>query len=472
MSDSRDNFNFNRLLSGVKQFSRRVLKMSRLCFLSTGARLRQFGYGIRRLFRRDQADFADEETSLPKKLLRTALNNILWIWAIAIAAGIIIFKLTAGGLPGMASHLVFTTWWEDELPPDTLQRLVTAFMEKNPDIQVKLKKMGRDELRELLADEDKREDAGDIISVDSWWLPSLEAGSLLAPLAAAAGEDGRYGLPLVSFINPLYYNIRLLREAGFDRPPKTLAELLACAQRVSNAPEGIAGAALSLDARDGESVPREILSWIWNSAGVPAENAEGAFYADYRFTSKQALPAFEFLNQLRGSLYLDPFTLSARQKLDAFKAGKIGMINAPSCALKELPEAEFGVTTIPAPTAYMGKSVFSLSSWYVGVNALTAKQEEAETFIRYLRDNAGVIAAAAGAIPGNGRRNPDMAKESVNYVKMFDMYDAGEMVRNRPPLASELNAAVRTAVGRMFAGGQTPAEAAAAVQAAWEEVIR
>lgn len=496
MSDSQDN-KFDQFISCVKQFSRKALKVLRMRFLAAAARLRQAGHFIKRLFQQNQtdntvripslnpagykkgssvpvieADIADDETSLPQKLLRTALNNILWIWAVAIAVGIIVFKLTAGGLPGMASHLVFTTWWEDELPPDILQGLVTEFMEKNPDIQVKLKKMSRDELRELLADEDKREDAGDIISVDSFWLPSLEAASLLLPLNTATGESGRYGLSLVSFINPLYYNIRLLREAGFDRPPKTQAELLTYAQRIDKAPEGISGAALALGAGDSESISREILSWIWNSAGIPVENAEGVTYADYHFASKQAIPAFEFLNQLKNSLYPDPFTLSARQKLDAFKAGKIGMIVAPSCALRDLPAAEFGVTTIPSPAAYMGKSAFSLSSWYVGVSAFTTKQEEAETFIRYLRDNAGVIAAAAYAIPGNGRRNPDMAKESANYVKAFDMYDAGEMVRNRPPLTSEFNAAVRTAIGRMFSGGQTPAEAAAAVQAAWEEVIK
>jgi ABC-type glycerol-3-phosphate transport system substrate-binding protein len=482
----------------IKQFLQKVLKTLRKCYFSSSARLRQTGRVIWEKFklaRKQAVVLLKQSGRFIKKLfqnvhkpklpvgdplpavqkpainiLRIALDHILWIWAILIAVGIIIFKLTSGGLPGMASRIVFTSWWETELAPDTLQNLITKFEEKNPDISITLNTVKHDEIRELL--QNKGKDAGDIISVDSFWLPDLEDLSLLTPLNTATGESGRYALPVISVNNPLFYNIKLLQEAGFDRPPKTQAEFLAYAQKINKPAEGISGAALALSAGDSESVSREILSWIFNAAGVPVENSEGVSYADYHFTSKQAVPVFEFLNQLKGSLYLDPYTLSPQQKIDAFKAGKIGMIIAPASELRNLSEADFSVTTIPVLPAFMGKSVFSLSSWYVGVNAETTKQEAAETFIRYLRDNSGAIAAAAYAIPGNGRRNPEMAKASANYIKAFDMYDAGEMVRNRPPITAEFNTAVRSAVGRMFAGSLTPAEAAAAVQAAWEGALK
>ncbi|MDR1390521.1 MAG: ABC transporter substrate-binding protein [Treponema sp.] len=467
----------------AKEFLQKTLKTLRLIYLSSGARLRQAGHFLTRFFQKKgpakgpvpaQTGYGPMDPParrFPKILLKIALDNVLWLWALVIAAVIIIFKLTSGGIPGMASRIDFGTWWGDHLDEETIDRLIVDFEEKTPGISIDLKKLSSEEMLEHLAGEEKKGGANGIISLDPFWLPALETNALLTPLNTLTGEDDPHALSVISFINPLYYNVNLLREAGFDRPPKTQDEFLSYVQSIHSPERGIFGAALALRAGDNESVSREILSWIWNTAGIPL-NDENTTYADYRFNSKEALPAFEFLEKLRPFLYPDPFTLSVQQKIEAFKAGKIGMIIASSAELKNLNPADFGVTTIPVSKDYYGKSVFSLSSWYVGLSAQTNRQEEAETFIRYLRDQAGVITRAAYAVPGNGRRIADMVKTDPNYVKTFDMYDAGEMVHNRPPITADFNSAVRTAIGRMYAFSHTPAEAAEAVQSAWEEAIK
>ena len=46
-------------------------------------------------------------------------------------------------------------------------------------------------------------------------------------------EDRIYGIPWILSPNALYYNKKLLKKAGYSRPPKTHAELLDCAKKLT-----------------------------------------------------------------------------------------------------------------------------------------------------------------------------------------------------------------------------------------------
>jgi multiple sugar transport system substrate-binding protein len=371
-------------------------------------------------------------------------------------AGLFIFKLVSGNLPGINTTLVFAQWWETETETQMFFDLAAEFEAQNPGVFIQLEQKSWTEIRELLVldeDEKKKQDVPDIFSIDPYSMGEFENGA----------EQ------LISFINPLYYNIDLLQAAGFDRPPKNQTEFASYVQRINQAGNGIYGAGLALGDNEPHKVSRHLLSWIWAAAG----NSETSDTLE--FNSKSIVAVLTFLNQLKPSLYPSPFHLSEADLLAAFSEGKVGMMIGSIADVRDLKEkmkGNFGITTIPGATSYERKPVFPLSAWYVGINKQTEHPEEARKFIDFLKEKAGTISAAAYAVPGNGRRNPELSKNDPYYAKAFDMYEAGEIVKELygSPKAAELNAIILDEVKRMFDGMQSPEEAAEAIQFRWENL--
>jgi len=383
-----------------------------------------------------------------------------------IAAGFLIYRLTVGNLPGVKhTTLVFAQWWEDQLEGAILADLAAEFEKANPNVTIVLEKKGWDEIRESLDG-----DAGpDMFSIDPYAFHELDSSFRL--LAITTAKEGSANiLPLISFINPLFYNIDLLRNAGFDRPPKNQTEFLSYVQRIKETGGGsIYGAGLALGG-DPNGINRHLLSWIWASTNS-SESVE-----NFRFNSREVTGALNFLNQLNRSLYPYPFYLSDEDLLKAFCEGKVAMIIASSADIKKVRKTHinFGITTIPSPESYTKKPVFPLNEWYLALNGKTLHQEEARQFAAFLKEKSESLAIAAYAVPGNGSRDRVLSRDDPYYSKAFDMYEAGEMIRERyeSPDISALNGIIHREVKFMFDGTRTPEQCAAAIQEGWEELAR
>ncbi|MDR0585847.1 MAG: ABC transporter substrate-binding protein [Treponema sp.] len=413
-------------------------------------------------------------------------DNMLWLWAVIAAAGLLLFYLLTG-VPGKGNTLVFAQWWEDELETGVLEKLVKDFEEEHPGIKVQLEKKSRQEIKAVLSGAEeqvrgKKRRSADIFSVEGGWTDDPGCG--LAALdeelfrkkspyspwdslpPGSPGETENRALPVISFINPLFYNIELLRDAGFDRPPKNQTEFLSYVQAITKPEQGIYGAVLALGEENSFGISRHILSWIW-SAGIQDGDT-------FDFGSKQVAESLAFLNQLKPYLYPDFFGTDEEARLDIFIEGKAGMMIGSVSDVKKLREQmkqDFSITTIPGPALYVGKPVFALSSWYAGIGAESEKQEEAAEFIVFLLEHASQLAAGAFAIPGNGSRNPELINADPYYSKAYDMYDAGEMVRELygTGRTRKLNAVIYEELKRMFEG-RSPEDTAAAIQNRWENI--
>ncbi|MDR1144001.1 MAG: extracellular solute-binding protein [Spirochaetaceae bacterium] len=409
--------------------------------------------------------------ALFSKARTISIDKVLWIWALVMVGGLFLFKIISGNLPGMGTTLVFAQWWDDQMESPVLETLTREFESQNPGVTVRLEHMSWPEIRELLDMEKPDENTvPDIFSVDPIREP--ESRSYLMPIETGTGTDSALNTaaPVISFINLLFYNIDLLQEAGFDRPPKNQTEFLSYAQRINQRGSGIYGAGLALERGDPHNVQRHLLSWIWAAAGNQ-ETME-----DFSFNSRQVIAVLTFLNQLKQDLYPNPFTLTQEELLTAFNEGKVGMIIgsiADAGEFKAVMGDNFGITTIPGPESYTRKPVFPLTGWYVGVSRKTGYPEEARKFAAFLKDRAGTIAAEAYAVPGNGRRNPDLSRTDPVYAKAFDMYEAGEMVQERvygSGAMLNMNAIVRGEVEKMLSGLISPEQCAEAMQQSWETI--
>jgi len=397
-----------------------------------------------------------------QKLRSVFFFRTLWIWALAIIAGVFLFRLFhSPPVPPKHTTLVFAQWWEGELENNILADIVSAFETANPGVTVILEKKDWEEIRKSL-----EENTGpDIFSIDPLAVYEMNRASRLAEITEGNRRTGNI-LQIISFINPLFYNIELLRNAGFDRPPKNYTEFLSYALRVKET-SGVYGAGLALGGGT-HSISRHILSWIWAST----DNPESA--GTFNFNTKEVIGALKFLNQLKPNLYPNPFSLTEEELFRAFNEGKVGMMIGSTANIKKLKSAPigFGITTIPGSESYVKKPVFLLTEWYLGINRRSEYKEEARKFAAFLSEKSDSIAAAAYAIPGSGSRSREIPRDDLFYSKAFDMYEAGEMVRElyASPDILSLNGIINEEVKQMFWDMKTPEQCALAIQTRWENL--
>jgi multiple sugar transport system substrate-binding protein len=409
--------------------------------------------------------------------------------------------------------LIFSQWWEDALGEDFLQTVIREFEEKNPDIKIRLDRRSWTEIRDYLAlEEDSEMFHPDILALDPRWNPG--DSKKLEALGRTAEGKTIQAQPLVSFMIPLFYNIKLLEQAGFDRPPKTRSEFTAFARAVTKPEAGRYGLALGLSEKDPQGVYRDILPWIWAS-GTPLEK-EGKL----DFNSDAVVAALQFLSNLNGEGLIAPgsFSKTGKDRIEDFKAGRAAMLLADTGAVinavsrngtsDTAPSAEgspedsedvsFGLTTAPPPASYPGKPVFGVSSWYAGIFRSSRYRAEGRAFIRYLAEQSPLIAARAGGIPWNsdtagglaGSFTAGLSNDAANLQsgentlvsKMYTIYHAGEAAALPAALPETSPEGESAGVGsiafferivteelrKMFEGGQSPEDTAGNVQRRWE----
>jgi multiple sugar transport system substrate-binding protein len=258
----------------------------------------------------------------------------------------------------------------------------------------------------------------------------------------------------------LFYNIEILKAAGFDRPPKNREEFLNCARAIGSLGKQHSGAAMALGPADPRGIRRDVFSWIRAAgAAMPADGGPD-------FQDRRIVDTLDFLNRLNRESLLAPgtFDASGKQRLEEFAARRIGMmigsIKDIGILRQKMDEGVFGVTLVPGPADYPGKPVLGLSTCYAGIGALCKYPDEAWAFLSFLRENSALLASRTGAIPDS------YVPEDPLYAKIWDIYEGAELVSEFPglPRMAELEAAVREELALMFRGAAGPAETAAAIQ--------
>ena len=340
-------------------------------------------------------------------------------------------------------------------------RLIQEFNEANPDIRLQLLN---------IPDEKNREPDIFIFDEDDYRI-------LLLTEKLLKFDDNLYAVPLVSFMDLLFYNIDLLSAAGFDRPPKTREDFLIYSKAVSNSSNVrrayVSGAAISLSSDDSLSLSRDIFSWIW-AAG-------GDFFAEGSAPSLSAssAAAFSFFANLynEGVLAHDVFETTGAQRLEEFSRGRISMINGSISAIPFLRErmgdGAFGITTIPV-SGSAGDYKFSLSGIYAGVNSNSVYPQEAQSFILFLAEQHQLFAEVFSPVY---RVASEMIPDSEItddpfFSKARDIFESSEIVKSFSgnPKAQEYEDAFRKELINFLNGNCTAQEAVNAVNVKWERI--
>ena len=367
----------------------------------------------------------------------------------------------------------------------TMETLILEFNEKNPDLRVM-----------LLNDNGEKSREPDILFFDESEFNDLAAEGTLLPFELQPGRTsaGQWSgevdtgvmmpaIPLVSFMDLLFFNIELLQAAGFDRPPKTMDDFLLYAKTISTANNGIladaAGAAMALNPANKQSLSRDIFSWIWAAGWNFWPDGDSAPVIN----SKPVINGLNFLGRLYREGVLSPnnFEMTEEQALEGFAQGKIAMLIASTRAIPGLREkmgdGAFGITTIPsAGTA--GKYNVSLTGIFAGINKNCINPDAAWVFLEFLADKSPFLCAQLKAVPGYIPEllpvdNKNYIKEDPFYSKAWDIFESSVVVPGflGIPGAQEYENAVREEIQPFFEGKRTAQDMVNAIQRSWDWVF-
>jgi len=368
--------------------------------------------------------------------------------ASVIATFLLVFGLVMGAsAAGKEKQTIRMITWSNQPTVDALTAFNQAYMEKNPNVEIKLEVVETNQFPAVLATRIAAKDV-DIVTLDSsyfsldqvpWakgfkmpqWQSQMDAG-VFADLsgqgfvknwstgARAGTYKGKvYAISTgANLITGIYYNKRLFKQYGID-VPATWADLEAACKKLKDA--GVAP--MTCGAKD--DWPFAMLANFAVASVEPGNLAlaEGLWTGARAFTDKSSLTVFERLSELSSWMEDGFLGIDYGSVVGRFVAGKAAMLpdggwQAPTIKSAD-PSFEFGYFPVPSDKAgnqFQGKFdaflavVDSSSVKRVCMDWLSRFSEKAN-YQNFL-DTTGFIPTMAGV----SIRDPFVAS-LVPYVK-------------------------------------------------------
>ncbi|MFC4601790.1 ABC transporter substrate-binding protein [Cohnella hongkongensis] len=313
-------------------------------------------------------------------------------------------EASSGGSPAGKVELTMLTHYVGQ-NESFLKPYIDQWNAENPDIQIKPIGVDFGELQKTIMTRQSAGQGADIMHFYTLWGGQLQKNNVLAeapdyivqdvqanyPPAAVKGasHDGKvYGYPTEVQAYGLFYNKRLLKEAGFDNPPATWDELLsmgaAIEQKGSSGQVQVQGFGFQ---RGYAGLVDQPFMAMMAAAG---SNLLSDDLTQSNLTSDAGRKTLELYSKVYGK---DGLTDIAFDTTKGFGAGQVGMtIGAGWWAgsLKTLMKESYedvGVSPLPSID---GSSKGTIAyTWAWGVNAKSKNQEAAWKFLQWMNASAG-----------------------------------------------------------------------------------
>jgi multiple sugar transport system substrate-binding protein len=353
-----------------------------------------------------------------------------------------------------AVTIVFTQWWEDDLQENILSDLIKEFEGLNEGIRVVLSFKSYEDLLLELLNNSENGFPGDVLALDPLWVPEFELRGIIEEVSP----------PFLSFINVLYYNIDILRDAGFSRPPKTRGEFINYARTVTDMAINLLDEkrwGLVVDKSSSRRIYDDVYPWIWSggaqliSDGRPVVNSR---------------PVIESLSFL-ASLNSEGLILKGN-KLEDFSSGRaafmLSLARDIEFVRERMGDVSFDISTVPLPDNYAGRSFYGSAEWAIGISTISANKEEARLFVDFLTGKSAILADNAGALPMDGGQ----PSRDPFHSKIWDIAIAWNPTEEFSGLPwMELEKAFCEELSSLFEGELSATATAAAIQRRWGELL-
>lgn len=299
---------------------------------------------------------------------------------------------------------------------ETLKGIVKTFEEANPGTTVEIISLPWGEAFEKFATMYSAGEIPDVMEMPDTWLalygkngalesldPWLKDWEHTADLSDRALEFGRqvdgntYMLPYGFYLRAMFYNKKLLAEAGVAAPPKTLDEFMEASKKVSALP-GKYGYCL----RGG---PGGLNGWMMFGASMAGSDQFFKEDGTSNFTEPGWVKGFTFLIDLYKNGYApkDSVNWGFNDIVAGFYSGTCAFLDQDPDALiaiaERMPAEDYGVTTMPKGPDGKTFPTIGFAGWSMFANS--ANKDLAWKLIATLEGPEGNVAwnKRTGALP-------------------------------------------------------------------------
>lgn len=319
---------------------------------------------------------------------------------------------------------------------ETLQALVDKFEAENEGVEVEIVSLPWGQAFEKLATMVAGGDIPDVVEMpDSWLalyagsgkLASLEehiagwehGGTLTEKTLQMARQSGdAYMVPYGFYLRAMFYNKKLLAEAGIDSPPGTMAEFMEASRKVSELP-GKSGYCL----RGG---PGGTNGWIMMASVM---NGTNEFFTEdgiSRINEPGSVEGIQFLLDIyqKGYAPKDSVNWGFNEIVAGFYSGTCAFLDQDPDALiaisERMPAEDFAV--IPMPVGPSGKAFPTIGFAGWSIFESTEHQDDAWNLVTALSnpDANSTWAKRVGVIPIHKGADQDPHFQTEQFKGWFD----------------------------------------------------
>lgn len=347
---------------------------------------------------------------------------------VAAAAVAAATALVMSGCSGASSSddngkvtLTFLSHYGDEPMKGGISKLIDEWNSEHPDIQVKQQTVKFDDLLTTLNVRQTGGRGADILSSYALWGGQLAANNVLdkppadvakdiksnySPAAAAAvtGGNGQvFGYPTEFNTYVLYYNKKILADAGYDSAPTDWAQLKEVAEKTTKKDSSgnyqVEGLSLI---QDGDNQTAHPFLSLLDAAGGKFLKPDGSSALDSKAKATM---------ELESALAQKGATTTSIMPTKAFPANQVAMAIQASWwigSLKNQMKDEYkNVGTAPVPGPKAGEQGSLAYAFFTGVNAGSKHKEQAWQFLTWFNSHKnkegvtemGDFLASNGLIP-------------------------------------------------------------------------
>ncbi|GGO54858.1 ABC transporter substrate-binding protein [Streptomyces lasiicapitis] len=385
---------------------------------------------------------------------------------------------TATGGGSNDSPKTLTYWASNQGPNiEADKKILTPELkkfEKQTGIKVKLEVIPWSQLLNRILAAATSGQGPDVLNIGNTWSSSLQAGGALLPwdakrfgeiggkdrfVPAALGSTGAQGkdpaaVPLYSLAYALYYNKKMFKDAGVEKPPATWEELVADGKKLSKGGKwalGAEGSNLVNNIHQAFVLGKQHGSDFFDDAGKPTFTSDGAVaavkqYVDFMAKDKIIAPGNAEYAQ--------------NQSLQDFAKGKTAMVlwqaAATTFEAHGMKPADWGVAPVPVPSGTPGADK-QVNSMVAGINLAVFKNTDnrdgAVKFVKFMTSDAEqtVLNKAYGSIPPIKAAQKDAAFARPETSVLRDTLSKSAAPLPQVPNESQFETTVGTAIKELFA---------------------
>ena len=355
-------------------------------------------------------------------------------------------KLTSIAVAALAGLLGTAAWADTNLKlvevitsperTETLQQMVDEYEAANPGVTVEITSLPWGQAFEKLATMVSGGDIPDVVEMPDTWLAlyggsgqlsNLEdriaawdhGGTLTDKTMAMARQAGdAFMIPYGFYLRAMFYNKKLLAEAGVAAPPATMDEFMAASEAVSK-----------LDGKYGYCLrggPGGTNGWVMMAAAMNGTNEFFTADGQSRINEPGSVAGIQFLIDMyqKGYAPKDSVNWGFNEIVAGFYSGTCAFLDQDPDALigiaERMPAEDFAVIPMPVGPADKAFPTIGFAGW--SVFKASEHQDEAWNLVAALStpDANATWAKRVGVIPIHSGADQDPHFQSDQFKGWFD----------------------------------------------------